>query len=688
MLWQKWLLLTIQPGGLSGSPPFFWIILVLVFTLASITNKTGIIMKNISFLFLLFLTLTAYSQESEKWIQLFNGKDLTGWDLKIRGHELNENYQNTFRVENGVLKVGYDGYKDFNQQYGHIFYKKAFSHYLIRVEYRFVGDQAPGGEGWAFRNSGIMVHGQSAKSMLKDQDFPISIEVQLLGGRGDGERSTCNLCTPGTHVVLDGKLEKRHCINSNSKTFHGDQWVTAEVLVLGNDVIKHIVNGDTVFAYTKPQIGGGVVNGFDPNEKLDGMPLSKGTISLQSESHPIEFRKVELLDLSDQYPQFPPVVFQHANIIDGKTTDILRDATLVVVNGKIKTISQGQVAIPKNATVFDLGGKYLMPGLIDAHVHIRDFGSAKRALLSGITTARSMGVAHFMDVGMAELAAENKIDAPEIISAGYHVRPKPDDGFYMNFPQLSDLMDSGIRGEMAMQRMGKAIVDKGVDWIKTNATARAGLPQTDPREPYYDEKEMKALVEEGAKAGIPVAAHAHGDEGGRAAVLGGVKSIEHGTYLSKSTLQLMKERGTYLVPTIAVVNDLTQPGGDYDNPLLTIRGRHMLPRVREMAKNAYQMGVKIIAATDTGYGKNSTLRLGLELQELVNIGMSPYEAIKAATYSAAEMMDLTDHTGHIAEGMDADLLIIEKNPYESVSAVNDPLIIVNNGKVVLNRLKW
>lgn len=232
-----------------------------------------------------------------EWQQLFNGKDLTGWDVKIRGYALNENFGNTFRVEDGKLVVRYDQYDDFKFQYGHIFYKEDFSYYRIAVEYRFVGDQAPKGEGWATRNSGIMVHGQSAQSMGKDQDFPISIEVQLLGGLDKGPRTTCNLCTPGTHVEKDGKLLTQHCINSTSKTYNGDQWVRAEVLVLGDSLIRHFVNGETVLEYQRPQIGGGTVSGFDPLVKQDGKLLASGSISLQSESHPVEFRKVELLNL-------------------------------------------------------------------------------------------------------------------------------------------------------------------------------------------------------------------------------------------------------------------------------------------------------------------------------------------------------------------------------------------------------
>lgn len=242
---------------------------------------------------------TATHGEEEEWISLFNGEDLSGWHVKIRGHELDDNYNNTFRVEDGMMKVRYDQYDDFAQQYGHIFYEKPYSHYKFRVEYRFVGEQAPNGEGWAWRNSGIMVHGQAPETMGLEQDFPISIEVQLLGGPEEGERTTCNLCTPGTHVVMDGELVTDHCINSTSQTFRGEQWVTAEVVVLGDSVIHHLVNGDTVLSYQQPQMGGGVVSGFDESVKVDGQLLKEGYISLQSESHPVDFRKIEILPLEE-----------------------------------------------------------------------------------------------------------------------------------------------------------------------------------------------------------------------------------------------------------------------------------------------------------------------------------------------------------------------------------------------------
>ena len=255
-------------------------------------------MKNSFILSLLLLTAVSCSStktKKENWIQLFNGKDLTGWDIKIKGSPLNENYKNTFRVEDGVMVVRYNEYEKFNAEYGHIFYKEPFSYYKLRIEYRFVGEQVPGGQGWAFRNSGVMLHSQSAASMLLDQDFPVSIEAQFLGGDGISERTTGNVCTPGTHIVMNDQLITQHCISSTSKTYHGDVWVHAEFVVLGDSIIHHIIEGDTVLTYSKPQVGG--TNKPADYPVPDGTLLKEGYICLQAESHPVEFRKVEVLKL-------------------------------------------------------------------------------------------------------------------------------------------------------------------------------------------------------------------------------------------------------------------------------------------------------------------------------------------------------------------------------------------------------
>ncbi|MBM3754817.1 MAG: DUF1080 domain-containing protein [Acidobacteria bacterium] len=246
---------------------------------------------------LLLAALSLSAQTKKDWIPLFNGKNLKDWTPKITGYPLGDNFANTFRVSNKLLQVRYDGYDEFASKFGHLFYKNPYSYYVIAAEYRFVSDQAKNGPGWATRNSGIMVHGQDPKTMTKDQDFPISIEVQLLGGLGKGPRATANLCTPGTNVVREGKLFTPHCFNSKSKTYDGDGWVRVEVKVLGDEKIEHIIDGEVVLSYEKPQVGGGNVSKHDPAAKQDGKLLTGGSISLQSESHPVDFRKVELLDL-------------------------------------------------------------------------------------------------------------------------------------------------------------------------------------------------------------------------------------------------------------------------------------------------------------------------------------------------------------------------------------------------------
>ncbi len=258
--------------------------------------------------FILFLLLLCLAQtklqaqrNSPTWIQLFNGKDLTGWDIKITGYDLNENYNNTVSVKDGIMKISYDQYTNFTNQFGHIYYKTPYSYYKLVVEYRFVGRQAQGGPSWDIRNSGVMIHSQSAASVRKDQEFPVSLELQLLGGLKDGQRTTANLCTPGTYVEMDNKVNRNHCINSTSKTYNGDQWVRIEMEVLGDSLIRHIIDGKVVLEYRHPKIGetGDDIKRYldeDFLKKMDAS-LKEGYIALQAESAPVQFRKVALLNL-------------------------------------------------------------------------------------------------------------------------------------------------------------------------------------------------------------------------------------------------------------------------------------------------------------------------------------------------------------------------------------------------------
>lgn len=263
-------------------------------------------MKKMKLLILCAVLVTGCNTSKEQadkgsdqgWVSLFNGKNLDGWTVKIAGYELGENFGKTFRVEDGVIKVAYDQYEKFDKRFGHLFYKEKYSSYRLRLEYRFTGEQMVGGPGWAFRNSGIMLHCPPPETMAKDQSFPVSIETQLLGGNGTDARTTGNVCTPGTHIVLNSSLTTKHCINSTSKTYHGDQWVKAEVEVRSNESIKHFINGEMVLSFTNPQL--------DPADKdaraLLGngeLMLHEGYFALQAESHPVEFRNIEIKILTD-----------------------------------------------------------------------------------------------------------------------------------------------------------------------------------------------------------------------------------------------------------------------------------------------------------------------------------------------------------------------------------------------------
>ena len=382
------------------------------------------------------------------------------------------------------------------------------------------------------------------------------------------------------------------------------------------------------------------------------------------------------------------IVLIHANVIDGVSNQPLRDATVFIRDGKIEDVVPGPAHLVAGQTVIDLKGRWLLPGFQDAHAHLATLAAARLALLSGVTTARCLGVNHFVDIGMRELNHAGVSDLPDIVAAGYHVRPRLAEELFLDLPKLNDLMGKPVSGVEALRRIVRAQIERGVNVIKILATERAGLPDTDPRKRVFSDEEIAAIVDEARKSNVYVAAHAHGNEGAYAAVKAGVRSIEHGTWMSDETLKLMKDRGTYFVPTIATVEDLIEPGGDYDSALLAIRGRAMLPRLRETAEKAWKLGIKLVAGTDTGYGPNSPRRMPDEILALTKIGMPPMDAIKAGTSVAAECFGIEARAGAIRKGLEADLIAVERDPLADIRNLQDVLLVVNNGKVVVNRLGW
>ena len=273
--------------------------------------------NNLTIFYLLLIALVCQSCNNnygkkeiskEEWESLFNGKDLNGWDIKIKDHPLNENYKNTFRIEDSMIRVVYNDYKKFDNQFGHLYTTKPYSYYKLKLQYRFVGEHLVDAPEWADRNSGVMLHSQSAQSVNLNQNFPVSLEFQFLCGNGKDTVPTGSVCTPGTFITYKGKPFLDHIKNSNSKTYLKNEWINAEAEVYGDSLIRHIINGDTVLTYTNPMIGEGFVsktNNWTWAGITDSLiwinkansPLKEGHIALQAESQPVDFRRIEILDL-------------------------------------------------------------------------------------------------------------------------------------------------------------------------------------------------------------------------------------------------------------------------------------------------------------------------------------------------------------------------------------------------------
>jgi imidazolonepropionase-like amidohydrolase len=382
------------------------------------------------------------------------------------------------------------------------------------------------------------------------------------------------------------------------------------------------------------------------------------------------------------------IVFQHANVTDGVSSEPLRDVTVMIDNGKITGIQKSLKLVPAGAEVIDLKGKWLLPGYIDSHVHV-DLEQAQRALRFGITTARTMGGGGFIDIEIRDAHRRGRSDIPEVLAAGYQVRPDVINApsFLKDFPELAD-MKPRVSGTENVRRLVRAFASKGVDHIKVLATERAGTPDTDPRKRTFTDEELIAIVDEARKAGLKVAAHAHGDEGAYAAVKAGVHSIEHGSWLSDKTLRLMKSRGTWLVSNIFA--DLDRPLGSIlsTNPILVERSRTMWPQAREVTRRAYQMGVQVVGATDLNYGRefdSGRWTIADNALGFAKAGVPKMEAIKAITSQAAKLLEIDKRTGAIRKGLEADIVIVGDNPLSSIEALKGIRMIVNDGTVVFNK---
>ncbi len=386
---------------------------------------------------------------------------------------------------------------------------------------------------------------------------------------------------------------------------------------------------------------------------------------------------------------FPAIAQEPDLALVGGTVLDVREGTMSRANvlvGDGRILSVGAETPPDGIESLDVTGKFVLPGFIDAHTHATQLSQVRRALESGATTLRSASVGSYRDVAIGRMVAAGHLAGPDYLGAGVFVTPNIGEARLAS-ESLYGIADD-IRSDEDLRMLVRVNAENGVRAVKTRATERAGLPNTDPRKQVFSEAQLRAIVEEATALGIPVLCHAHGDEGARAAVLAGVASIEHGTFLTRETLQLMAERGTALVPTYTTLVDLDEPGGDYDHPVLTLRADFMVPRMEQTMRMAQELGVRLITGSDTSYGPESVSRIGVEVANFVKVGLSPIEAIRGATLYSAELLGIEEDTGVIEPGKEADLIVVVEDPLENIAAIQDVVAVVSNGRLAVNRLPF
>lgn len=377
------------------------------------------------------------------------------------------------------------------------------------------------------------------------------------------------------------------------------------------------------------------------------------------------------------------LVLDQASVIDGRSDAVLPNRSVVVVNGKIESIRPAGSPFPPAATVIDLAGAFLMPGFVDAHVHFADVDAARRALLTGATTVRTMHVLHFLDVEIREAHRLGDHTLPDVIAAGYQIRPEMFPEFFEDFPGLAD-MNGRLGSPGNVRRVVRAMASRRVDHIKFLATERAGTPETDPRQRTFSDVETAALVDEARRLGLPTYAHAHGDEGARAAVVAGVRSLEHGTWIGDATFGAMKERRTCYVPTFTGGAQLPARPRDRDDPVLAERRRVAIPLRNALVARAEAEGLPLAAGTDLRYTTRD-LSMADEALAFERAGVSPMRALQIMTVGSATCLGIQHRTGAIAPGLEADLVVLDRSPLGQLAVLKEIKMIVNDGHVAFLR---
>jgi len=392
----------------------------------------------------------------------------------------------------------------------------------------------------------------------------------------------------------------------------------------------------------------------------------------------------QLADSAGVIPQVS-IALTNANVVNVRNGEILSNVTVTVKGGKI--VSVGTDRPPADTEVVDLRGMYVTPGFFEGHYHGGSMASAQRALVSGVTTAKGASVRGYMDVAIKEMVKSGQLVGPDILAAGVYVTPElGNSDAILADPRLYKYANKSLHGEDALRDVVRINADRGVDWIKTRSSglsSRTGGP--DALAQVYSDAELEAIVDEASKFDIPVSCHAHGIEVVIAAIEAGCASVEHASYINEEGLRLMKEKGTLWIPTYISVTGFQLPHDDYNTPIARQRWPHLVENLGRMIRKGHEMGITILTAVDSGYGPESVYRVSGEINAFIEFGMTPLEALQAATIKSAEAYGLDAETGAVEAGLEADLLVFDRNPLQQPTVLHNPLVVISNGRIGLNR---
>ncbi|MGW5862984.1 amidohydrolase family protein [Streptomyces sp. NPDC055239] len=369
------------------------------------------------------------------------------------------------------------------------------------------------------------------------------------------------------------------------------------------------------------------------------------------------------------------LVIEGGTLLDPATGEVTEDAVVVIVDGVVRSAGRrGRADVPEGAEVLDAHGRWILPGLVEAHIHLNTAAEARDAVLLGATSARSGSTNFYQDIAVRQLAREAPEQAPRLRAAGIFVSPDLGDTILAD-PELTPLarLRDGVRSPEALRRVVEVNLARGADVIKTRVNERAGLPEQDPLAQVYDREQLSAVVAAARRGGKGVLCHSYSEKGCHDAVMAGIRSLEHGAFVGEHTLHEMRRRGTYFTPTLTAIAGLA----DSSDPVLAERGRQYLPVLKRAVLAAHEMGVPLAAGTDSSGGKIKPI--GREVELMHAAGLSALDAIRTATTGAAKLLGLDRTAGRLARGFAGDVLLVDGDPLSDVTVLKKPVRVVRSG---------